>query len=262
MNFKEFENNYRLIGYYEHSKDEVIKELLGLNSEDRGKLFDSFAKELNFNFLEKNEKVAKEDLLRYYLTHLRQLQHFFNDCEGINNKKNKLEFDLYKEVALVVYVEMFNDLQLACITNQLEFYKLCNEVRINYISFDCSITGVHLENIGIKEITKTLDELSQPRKLSLAQIALIYAYNNESITNDNKNVIAEKYGHKSGHKLYQHFNYYHYPTNRKGDEGSIQKNKNKIKLIESVIELILIDQKQRALDEVGILKRILKSEFI
>ncbi len=28
MNFKEFENTYRLIGYYQHEKTEVIKDLL------------------------------------------------------------------------------------------------------------------------------------------------------------------------------------------------------------------------------------------
>lgn len=121
MNFKEFENTYRLIGYYKHEKTEVIKELLSLD--DLEYLYNSFAKELNFNLLEKDSKSNKNNVIRYYLTQLNQLQYFFREQDSDSKEKNT-EFDLYKELAHVIYIEIYNDIQLACNTNKIKFFKL------------------------------------------------------------------------------------------------------------------------------------------
>lgn len=143
MNFKEFENTYRLIGYYKHEKTEVIKELLSLD--DLEYLYNSFAKELNFNLLEKDSKSNKNNVIRYYLTQLRQLQYFFREQDSDSKEKNT-EFDLYKELAHVIYIEIYNDIQLACNINKIKFFKLCDEVKIKTSTFDSSITLVYSEN--------------------------------------------------------------------------------------------------------------------
>ncbi len=157
MNFKEFENTYRLIGYYQHEKTEVIKELLSLDNLEP--LFNSFAKELNFNLLEKDSKSNKKNVIRYYLTQLRQLQYFFREQDSDSKEKNT-KFDLYKEVAHVIYTEIFNDIQLACNTSKIDFFKLCDEVKIDTSTFDNAITLVYSEKetnsiIDAKNRTKT-----------------------------------------------------------------------------------------------------------
>lgn len=100
-------------------------------------------------------------------------------------------------------------------------------------------------------------------KLSLSQIALKFVYESNVITRENGGKIAKRYGHSSGDKLYLHFNYYHVTANRKGkpDGCTKLKLKNKIKLLDSVIELLPKDKREKALDEVGILKNIYESEY-
>lgn len=106
------------------------------------------------------------------------------------------------------------------------------------------------ERIRVLNTFLKLDEPKTKSSLSLSQIALIHAYNEDYITRDNGNEIAEKYGHKSGEKLYQKFLEYHSSSERKGDTGSKIKNKNKIKLIKSVIIHLPNNLKDRARDEV------------
>ena len=122
-------------------------------------MFNSFAKELNFNLLEKDSKSNKKNVIRYYLTQLRQLQYFFREQDSDSKEKNT-KFDLYKEVAHVIYTEIFNDIQLACNTSKIDFFKLCDEVKINTSTFDNAITLVYSEKetnsiIDAKNRTKT-----------------------------------------------------------------------------------------------------------
>lgn len=100
-------------------------------------------------------------------------------------------------------------------------------------------------------------------KYSLSQIALKYVYENRSITRENGNLIASEYGYKSGEKLFQKFTYYSSSANRKGKPTlcTLKKIQNKIDLIESVIDILTNGNKNRAIDEVKILKSILENEY-
>ena len=100
-------------------------------------------------------------------------------------------------------------------------------------------------------------------ELKIDQIALKYAYEGLQITRENGNGIAKKYGHNSGEKLFQRFTYFSSSANRKGKPNLCTPKKldNKIKLIESIIELLPTDKQERAKDEVSILKKIYEAEY-
>lgn len=151
----------------------------------------------------------------------------------------------------------------------------------NYLTdeLDSIFAKVHLIlKLGLYEIqrpsksssekTQSQEETPPPpqskkpeRKLSLRQIALIYVYSYKQITEHNGNEIAKKYNWTSGHKLWQHFNFYYQKVNRKGLEETKKKTKNKIKLIESVVDLLPPDNQEQAKDEVSILKKIYETEY-
>jgi hypothetical protein len=100
-------------------------------------------------------------------------------------------------------------------------------------------------------------------ELKIDQIALKYAYEGLRITRENGNDIAKEYGHNSGEKLFQRFTYFSSSANRKGKPNLCTPKKldNKIKLIESIIELLPTDKQERAKDEVSILKKIYEAEY-
>ncbi len=100
-------------------------------------------------------------------------------------------------------------------------------------------------------------------KLKIDQIALKYAYEELTITRKNSDKIAKEYGHNSGEKLFQRFTFYLKSANRKGRPTLCTPKKldNKIKLIESVIELLPAAKQGRAKDEVKILKAIFENEY-
>jgi hypothetical protein len=105
--------------------------------------------------------------------------------------------------------------------------------------------------------------VEQKPELKINQIALKYAYEGSQITRKNGNEIAKEYGHNSGEKLFQKFTYFSSPANRKGKPNLCTPKKldNKIKLIESIIELLPTDKQGRAKDEVSMLKKIYESEY-
>jgi hypothetical protein len=105
--------------------------------------------------------------------------------------------------------------------------------------------------------------VKQKPELKIDQIALKYSYEGLQITRENGNEIAKKYGHNSGEKLFQRFTYFSSSANRKGKPNLCTPKKldNKIKLIESIIELLPIDKQERAKDEVSILKKIYEAEY-
>lgn len=101
------------------------------------------------------------------------------------------------------------------------------------------------------------------KKLTQAQIALKSFYEGLLITRENAHEIARKNGHQSGQRLYQLFSFYSSLTNRKAKPDNLTKKtfQNKIELFESVIELLENPHKQRAIDELKILKTIFENEF-
>jgi hypothetical protein len=127
----------------------------------------------------------------------------------------------------------------------------------------------------VDEITPLLNKLSikaesnatvvpqQNIKLKIDQVALYYVYENKQITRMNGDEIAKQYGHTSGEKLFQRFTYYSSTANRKGKPVPCTptKLKNKIELIESIIQLLTGNNVLKANDEVTILKTILETEY-
>jgi len=110
---------------------------------------------------------------------------------------------------------------------------------------------------------ETQNDTKHRPELSMNQIALKYFYEGLQITRENGNEIAEQYGHTSGEKLFQRFTWYSSTANRKAkpDLCTAIKLKNKIKLIETVIELLPIEKQGRAKDEVSILNGIYEAEY-
>ncbi len=117
--------------------------------------------------------------------------------------------------------------------------------------------------------TETKEQQAPPpeqgeKKLTLQRIALYHAYESKTITKENCTEVAKKFGHNSGQKLYQHFTYYYSTANRKGEPKNCTAKilKNKISLIESVIPLLSDSIKDKAKDEVTILKDILETKYL
>lgn len=98
--------------------------------------------------------------------------------------------------------------------------------------------------------------------LTIDEIALLHAYSEKPITEENANEIVRKYGHTSSLRLLNQYKYFSTPMNRKGVPASPTRTKirNKIKKIEKVIELLPKDKRAKALDEVEILKITLREE--
>ena len=124
---------------------------------------------------------------------------------------------------------------------------------------------VFSQNHLFSPLFKTLSNnpcLNNESKLSINQIALKHVYENIAICRQNSNDLAKQYGHSSGEKLYQRFNFYSSRANRKGipSNCTLKKLENKISLMESVIEIISDEFKQKAKDEVNILKSISKTQ--
>jgi len=99
--------------------------------------------------------------------------------------------------------------------------------------------------------------------LSINQIALKSVYEGLQVTRENADGIVKQYNHNSGEKLFQRFTHYSNTQNRKGKPNppTTKKFQNKIELFESVIELLPEPNKQRAIDELNILKKLFESEF-
>lgn len=109
---------------------------------------------------------------------------------------------------------------------------------------------------------KPQQESSKP-ETTIDMIALKYVYEGLTITRENGNEIAKQYGHNSGEKLFQRFTFFLSTANRKGKPTPCTPKtlKNKIEKIEKVISLLPENKKQKAKDEVIILKRIFESEY-
>lgn len=98
------------------------------------------------------------------------------------------------------------------------------------------------------------------KKITIQQIALIYAYEGWRITRKNGNDIAKDKGQISGEALYQAFSRYSLRKKRISIETSRQKTLNKIKRIEKIISYLSEAAQKSAIDEVNTLKAALDKE--
>jgi len=193
-----------------------------------------------------------------------------NDFKKLTSEeldKLQLELDYYSEVlslcedarAILLeylanyYPELFEDEQwLPIFKELLRAHPFTIKLRLKFEND----TGI---NLSEKEITS-----SRTKGLKMSQIALLYSYKEERITRGNCDEIANAYGFPSktsGQKLYQQFNKYSRATDRKGDGGTKRKNKYKLELIESIIDLLPDDEQEKAKDEIKILKNILENQY-
>lgn len=102
--------------------------------------------------------------------------------------------------------------------------------------------------------------------LKVPQIALIHVYEGIQITRVNAGEIAAKHGYTaktSGEGLYQDYLKYVNVNDRKAKTTAETKKtlKNKIELFESVVNHLSPENKQRAIDEIKILKTIFENEY-
>ena len=124
-----------------------------------------------------------------------------------------------------------------------------------------SITNINKTPTPSPQQTETKTD-----KLKVPQIALIHVYEGMQITRENAGEIAAKHGYtakNSGEGLFQDYTKYCSTANRKGKPTPCtpKKLKNKIKLFESVVNHLSDSNKQRAIDEINILKTIFESEY-
>lgn len=103
-------------------------------------------------------------------------------------------------------------------------------------------------------------------KLSMKQIALIHVYTGRQITRINAQEIAKNYGFNSttsGEGLFQDYNFFSSTANRKGmpNPNTVKRLKNKILLLESILNYLPENVHARPLDEIKILKSYLEKEF-
>lgn len=112
------------------------------------------------------------------------------------------------------------------------------------------------EITALLKISDLSTQEKQKPQLSIKQIALKLVYEGAVVNRNNSKNIVKEYGHTSGEKLFQEFTYFSSQANRKGNPSSqtLKKFDNKIELFESVIQLLPEPNKQRALDELNILK--------
>jgi hypothetical protein len=106
------------------------------------------------------------------------------------------------------------------------------------------------------------DTIIKKSTLSISQIALIHVYNAIKITRSNSKQIAIDNNHSSGDKLYQKYCLYSKAVNRKGCPDPFSKNilNNKIEMMEGVLEYLNEEARQRATDEIKILKNFYENE--
>lgn len=225
-NFEQYLKHLDLVQKNEPEKYEFIKEIADeFKDIDLSKLIEKIALSFEKNkkrYLEITGKAGKEVFLKEQIELYTYANHRFNRFGDYAN-------------------EMFSEYQPVFI-EALEYWKT---------EFQ-NLTALPPQPI-----------VKQKPELKIDQIALKYAYEGLQITRENGNEIAKEYGHNSGEKLFQRFTYFSSSANRKGKPNLCTPKKldNKIKLIESIIELLPTDKQERAKDEVSILKKIYEAEY-
>lgn len=125
--------------------------------------------------------------------------------------------------------------------------------------YELDIKQEQINEYSLK-LTAKLDNRETPphkaERITLKQIALIYAYEGKYITDQNSNEVAREYGYTSGHKLKQEYDYFRKPINRKGLPAIVTNKtiQNKINLLNSVLPYLTDNNKSKVNDEVKILE--------
>lgn len=206
-------------------------------------------------------------------------QPIYNKYTGLSKTKikSKEEFakfliDLTKRIITNINgLKLYETGKLSSIENiKLELILRNRELELNELkSLDSSDETGYIKYLKfwfgtekkfIDEITPLLktdisDKDKKP-ELTISQVALKLFYEGVNVTRDNCNELIKKYGYNSGDKLYNEYSFFSSTSNRKGnpDPPTKLRFQNKIKLFEGVIEVLNQDKKQRAIDELTIIK--------
>lgn len=209
----------------------------------------------------KNE-CLKESAKEYIEKYPARLNIFLNEFEAEENDFIEREIEYFANTLYdIENSESSHDgYSITGISNFLTAYDLCN--KIGWKKFLYS-TNKKIKFLEQRKALPPQPIVKQKPELKIDQIALKYAYEGLQISRENGNEIAQKHGHNSGEKLFQRFTYFSSSANRKGKPSLCTPKKldNKIKLIESIIELLPTDKQGRAKDEVSILKKIYDAEY-
>ena len=193
-------------------------------------------------------------------------EHLINQFDGIEQSKivsfflkHKTHFKrympegretaIYKQFAAYCYFPDATPKNFSLTDNEKELLKLV------YETYSRNYNNLNKVIEELKQEYLTGEPKAKP-EFSLSEIALKYAYEGKAITEENSNEIAKSFGHNSGHKLKQHFDFFNSPTDRKAKRETKKKMENKIELFEKVIKVLPEQYKQKALDELKILKTI------
>lgn len=105
--------------------------------------------------------------------------------------------------------------------------------------------------VQIEQLEKMEPDIRKEEKpeFTLAVIGLKHAIENDPITNDNKDQVANSYGYKSGHKLYQYYQDYLRTGDRINDPGSLVKLNNQIKRYKQALKIVDVSYHTKAVDE-------------
>jgi len=222
----------------------------------------NYTREIDFlfrNFTNIIEDVNQQGIKDYFtdLEDKTESQHLFIQLLVSFNKVNS-SFRLDYDRGLNFKIHLFNEVYQwgnSEINNQiLEITKR------HYLKV---LSEFHFYYIASRQMTKKNLTSQEKPELTINQIALKYVYEGQQVTRENGNEIANLYGHNSGEKLFQRFTFYSSAANRKGKPNpcTLKKLQNKIKLIESIIELLPPSKQQRPKDEVLILRKVYKAEY-
>ncbi|MBM3454787.1 MAG: hypothetical protein FJX80_06520 [Bacteroidetes bacterium] len=210
----------------------------------------------HLNIEPENEDTAIVTLKTKEFTNALRELYLSNDEN--KNYKYKVIFDVINKASFRIVKENFE-------TNPLGTWAV--------IIYNLELAFKHISELHFKETDyyypfPKLDYTphqteTETEKLKIEQIALKYAYEGIQITRENGNEIAKKFGHNSGEKLFQRFTYFLSAANRKAKPTTCtpRKLKNKIELFESVVNHLSDNSKQRAIDEINILKTIFENEY-
>jgi len=198
----------------EITETEIIKYLKDLTSDFDTELVRAALKELEIFTSEFNETLFTE-AKEYYI---------------LNNKK----IPTYKKVG--------KDKKVVIFENQDE---MINEV-FPFQKWNLSIAKNWLES----KLDKNSNNITKAKNaLTLQELALLYYYKDIQITEANGNEMLKGTGLTSGKKLYDWFIKYTARDKRTCSEGTETKDKNKIKRLKKIIELLPEDKGAKAKDE-------------
>lgn len=233
-----------------------------LNNEIRS-IYDDNESEFNeivLNISDNNMKL-RVFLMDIYVNGFKNISFVLRQNRNIKDEKNLSELDKQ-------YLNMEHGIRTIC--RGIEAYLFVNyKIKLSEIDYNkYNISQKYFGSFELRKPTESNATKKEPQQekeiskeqLTLRKIALKYIYENIHINKQNNNSIAKEYEHKSGHKLQQHYNYYSSLTNRTANEETDKKLENKIKLINSVIPLLSIENQIKPKEEVSILEAKLTND--